>query len=60
MCTAAGGHTKAEGQRQIETVVERNNLWLGMRVMRNKDAAEDDGLTLARFHHSMKQNSSVC
>jgi RNA-directed DNA polymerase len=38
--TAADGQTKAEGLRQMEVVVERNNLWRAYeRVMRNKGAA---------------------
>jgi RNA-directed DNA polymerase len=48
--TAADGRTKAEGLRQMEAVVERNNLWRAYeRVMRNKGAAGVDGLTLADF-----------
>ena len=43
--TAADGQTKAERRRLMETVVERNNLWLAYeRVMRNKGAAGVDGL----------------
>lgn len=48
--TLAGGQTKAEGLRQMEAVVERNNLWQAYeRVMRNKGAAGVDGLCVAEF-----------
>jgi hypothetical protein len=48
--TAADGQTKAEGLRQMDVVVERNNLWRAYeRVVRNKGAAGVDGLTVADF-----------
>jgi RNA-directed DNA polymerase len=48
--TAADGQTKAEGPRQMDAVVERNNLWQAYeRVMRNKGAAGVDRLTVAEF-----------
>jgi group II intron reverse transcriptase/maturase len=48
--TAADGQTKAEGARQMDAVVERNNLWQAYeRVMRNKGAAGVDGLTVEEF-----------
>jgi RNA-directed DNA polymerase len=35
--TAANGQTKAEALRQMDAVVERNDLWRGYeRVMRNR------------------------
>lgn len=55
--TAAGGRTKAEGPRQMEAVVERNNLWRAYeRVMRNKGAAGVDGLTVADFKAWLQQH----
>jgi RNA-directed DNA polymerase len=48
--TAADGQTKAEESRQMDAVVERNNLWQAYeRVMRNKGAAGVDGLTVSEF-----------
>jgi retron-type reverse transcriptase len=48
--TAADGQTKAEGLRQMDAVVERDNLWRAYeRVVRNKGAAGVDGLTVADF-----------
>lgn len=55
--TAADGQTKAEGLRQMDAVVERNNLWLAYeRVMRNKGAAGVDGLTVAEFKGWLQQH----
>jgi RNA-directed DNA polymerase len=55
--TAADGQTKAEGLRQMEAVVERNNLWQAYeRVMRNKGAAGVDGLTAADFKAWLQQH----
>ena len=55
-CTAADGQTKAEGLRQMDAVVERNNLWQAYgRVMRNKGAAGVDGLTVAQFKAWLQQ-----
>lgn len=55
--TAADGQTKAEGPRQMEAVVERNNLWLAYeRVMSNKGAAGVDGLTLPEFKAWLQQH----
>jgi RNA-directed DNA polymerase len=57
MGTAADGQTKAEGLRQMDAVVERNNLWLAYeRVMRNKGAAGVDGLTVADFKAWLQQH----
>lgn len=56
-CTAADGQTKAEGARQMEAVVERNNLWLAYeRVMSNKGAAGVDGLALPEFKAWLQQH----
>jgi group II intron reverse transcriptase/maturase len=55
--TAADGQTKAEGLRQMDAVVERNNLWLAYgRVMRNKGAAGVDGLTVDDFKAWLQQH----
>jgi group II intron reverse transcriptase/maturase len=55
--TAADGQTKAEGLRQMEAVVERNNLWRAYeRVMRNKGAAGVDGLTVSEFKAWLQQH----
>ena len=55
--TAADGRTKAEEPRQMEAVVERENLWLAYeRVMRNKGAAGVDGLTVADFKAWLQQH----
>jgi group II intron reverse transcriptase/maturase len=54
--TVADGQTKAEGPRQMEAVVERNNLWRAYeRVVRNKGAAGVDGLTVADFKAWLRQ-----
>ncbi|WP_036210124.1 group II intron reverse transcriptase/maturase [Massilia sp. LC238] len=56
-CTAANERTKAEGPRQMEVVVERNNLWRAYeRVMRNKGAAGVDGLSTADFKAWLQQH----
>jgi group II intron reverse transcriptase/maturase len=56
-CTAADGQTKAEAPRQMDAVVERNNLWLAYeRVMRNKGAAGVDGLATADFKAWLQQH----
>ena len=55
--TAADGQTKAEGLRQMETVVERSNLWQAYeRVLRNKGAAGVDGLTVFDFKARLQQH----
>jgi RNA-directed DNA polymerase len=55
--TAADGQTKAEGLRQMDAVVDRNNLWQAYgRVMRNKGAAGVDGLTVAEFKAWLQQH----
>lgn len=55
--TLADGQTKAEGLRQMEAVVERNNLWRAYeRVMRNKGAAGVDGLTVDDFKAWLQQH----
>ena len=55
--TAADGQTKAEGLRQMDAVVERNNLWRAYeRVMRNKGAAGVDGLTVTEFKAWLQQH----
>lgn len=55
--TAADGQTKAEGLRQMDAVVERNNLWRAYeRVMRNKGAAGVDGLTVADLKAWLQQH----
>jgi group II intron reverse transcriptase/maturase len=55
--TAACGRTKAEGLRQMDAVVERNNLWQAYeRVMRNKGAAGVDGLTVSEFRAWLQQH----
>ena len=55
--TATGGQTKAEGLRQMEAVVERNNLWRAYeRVMSNKGAPGVDGLTVADFKAWLQQH----
>jgi len=55
--TAADGQTKAEGPRQMDAVVERNNLWRAYeRVVRNKGAAGVDGLTVADFKAWLQQH----
>lgn len=55
--TAADGQTKAEALRQMDAVVERNNLWRAYeRVMRNKGAAGVDGLCVADFKAWLQQH----
>ena len=55
--TAVDGQTKAEGLRQMDAVVERNNLRLAYgRVMRNKGAAGVDGLTVEEFKAWLQQH----
>jgi group II intron reverse transcriptase/maturase len=55
--TAADGQTKAERLRLMETVVERDNLWLAYeRVMRNKGAAGVDGLGVLDFKTWLQQH----
>jgi RNA-directed DNA polymerase len=55
--TAADGQTKAEGLRQMEAVVERDNLWRAYdRVMQNKGAAGVDGLTVFEFKAWLQQH----
>ena len=55
--TAADGQTKAEGLRQMDAVVERNNLWRAYeRVVRNKGAAGVDGLSVADFKAWLQQH----
>lgn len=55
--TAANGQTKAEGLRQMEAVVERNNLWRAYeRVVRNKGAGGVDGLTVSDFKAWLQQH----
>jgi RNA-directed DNA polymerase len=55
--SAANGQTKAEGLRQMDAVVERNNLWRAYeRVMRNKGAAGVDGLTVLEFKTGLQQH----
>lgn len=57
VCTVADGQTKGEGPRQMEAVVERNNLWLAYeRVMSNKGAAGVDGLALPEFKAWLQQH----
>lgn len=57
VCTAADGQTKAEGSRQMDAVVERNNLWRAYeRVMQNKGAAGVDGLTVFEFKQWLQQH----
>ena len=54
---AADGQTKAEGLRQMDAVVERNNRWRAYaRVMRNKGAAGVDGLTVFEFKQWLQQH----
>ena len=54
---AADGQTKAERRRLMETVVERNNLWLAYeRVMRNKGAAGVDRLGVFDFKAWLQQH----
>jgi RNA-directed DNA polymerase len=55
--TVADGQTKAEGLRQMDAVVERNNLWQAYdRIMRNKGAAGVDGLTVFEFKAWLQQH----
>ena len=55
--TAADGQTKTEGLRQMDAVVERNNLWRAYeRVMRNKGAAGVDGLTVFDFKQWLQEH----
>jgi len=55
--TAADGQTKAERRRLMETVVERNNLWLAYeRVMRTKGTAGVDGLGVFDFKAWLQQH----
>jgi group II intron reverse transcriptase/maturase len=58
--TAADGQTKAEGLRQMDAVVERNNLWRAYeRVMRNKGAAGVNGLTVSELKAWLQQHWPV-
>jgi group II intron reverse transcriptase/maturase len=55
--TVADGQTKAEGLRQMDAVVERNNLWRAYeRVVRNKGSAGVDGLTVTDFKAWLQQH----
>lgn len=55
--TAASEQTKAEAPRQMDAVVERDNLWRAYeRVMRNKGAAGVDGLTVSDFKAWLQQH----
>lgn len=55
--TVACGRAKAEGLRQMDAVVERNNLWQAYeRVRRNKGAAGVDGLTVSEFKAWLQQH----
>ena len=55
--TAADGQTKADGLRQMDDVVERNNLWQAYeRVLRNKGAAGVDGLTVFELKAWLQQH----
>jgi group II intron reverse transcriptase/maturase len=55
--TAANGQTQAEGLRQMDAVVERNNLWRAYeRVMRNKGAAGVDELTVSGLKAWLQQH----
>jgi len=55
--TVANGQTKAEGLRQMDAVVECNNLWQAYeRVMRNKGAAGVDGLSVVEFKAWLQQH----
>jgi RNA-directed DNA polymerase len=55
--TVTSGQTKAEGLRQMEAVVERQNLWRAYeRVMQNKGAAGVDGLTVFEFKAWLQQH----
>jgi RNA-directed DNA polymerase len=54
---AADEQTKAEELRQMDAVVERNNLWRAYeRVMRNKGAAGVDGLTVFELKAWLQQH----
>jgi RNA-directed DNA polymerase len=55
--TATSGQTKAEALRQMEVVVERQNLWRAYeRVVQNKGAAGVDGLTVFEFKAWLQQH----
>ncbi|MBT9531491.1 MAG: group II intron reverse transcriptase/maturase [Pseudomonas sp.] len=55
--TVADEQTKAEAPRQMDAVVERNNLWRAYeRVVRNKGAAGVDGLTVFEFKQWLQQH----
>lgn len=55
--TATSGQTKAEALRQMEAVVERQNLWRAYeRVVQNKGAAGVDGLTVFEFKAWLQQH----
>ena len=55
--TATGGQTKAEALRQMDAVVERQNLWRAYeRVVQNKGAAGVDGLTVFEFKAWLQQH----
>jgi group II intron reverse transcriptase/maturase len=57
MGAAACGQTKAGELRQMDAVVERNNLWQAYeRVVRNKGAAGVDGLTVFEFKTWLQQH----
>lgn len=57
VCTAANGQTKAEAPRQMEAVVERDNLWRAYeRVTRNKGACGVDGLSVSDFKAWLQQH----
>jgi RNA-directed DNA polymerase len=54
-CAAAVDGMTPEGQRLMEAVVERGNLWLAyQRVVENKGAPGVDGLTVAEFKGHLK------
>lgn len=56
VCTAANGQTKAEAPRQVEAVVERDNLWRAYeRVTRNNGACGVDGLCVSDFRAWLQQ-----
>ena len=55
VCAAAVEGMTPEGQRLMEAVVERGNLWLAyQRVVENKGAPGVDGLTVAEFKGHLK------
>ena len=54
-CAASVDGMTLEGQRLMEAVVERGNLWLAyQRVVENKGAPGVDGLTVAEFKAHLK------